>query len=71
MSWRAAKETFVATRRVGVGPGVKMELKRLVMKSAMVADFFAGFVMYLLTTAKCFGSCKGARGVVRACCSAS
>ena len=35
-SWRAAKEMLVATRRVGVGPGVKMDVKRSVMKVVMV-----------------------------------
>lgn len=37
MSWRHANDTFVATNRVGVAPGVKMELKRLVRKSAMLS----------------------------------
>jgi hypothetical protein len=27
-TWSAAKEAFVATSRVGVGPGVKMESQR-------------------------------------------
>ena len=35
-SCRAAKETLVATTRDGVGPGVKIELTRLVRNSAIV-----------------------------------
>ncbi len=35
MTWSAAKEILVAMIRVGVGPGVKMELKRSVRKAAM------------------------------------
>jgi hypothetical protein len=35
-SWRAAKVTFVAIRRVGVGPGVKMLDHSSSMKEAMV-----------------------------------
>lgn len=38
MSCRQAKATLVATRRVGVGPGVKMDWKRSVRKFDMVAD---------------------------------
>ena len=34
-SCSAANETLVATTRVGVGPGVKMDWKRFVRKSAM------------------------------------
>lgn len=34
-SWRAAKATFVAMRRVGVGPGTKMELQRSSKKVAI------------------------------------
>ena len=34
-TWRAAKETFVAKRRDGVGPGVKIEEMRSVRKAAM------------------------------------
>lgn len=37
VSCRHANATFVAIRRVGVGPGVKMDSKRLVMKAAMIA----------------------------------
>lgn len=36
-SCRAAKETFVATRRVGVGPGVKIEEKSSTRKFDMVS----------------------------------
>lgn len=36
-SWRAANDTFVATIRAGVGPGMNIELKRLVRKEAMWA----------------------------------
>lgn len=35
-SWRAAKVTFVAIRRVGVGPEVKMDSQRLGRKSAIL-----------------------------------
>ena len=37
-AWRAANERLVATTRVGVGPGVKIEEKRFVRKSAMEGD---------------------------------
>ena len=36
-SWRAANDMFVATIRAGVGPGVKIELSRLVRKVAIRA----------------------------------
>jgi hypothetical protein len=35
-SWRAPKEALVAMRRVGVGPGVKMDSQRSTRKLAMV-----------------------------------
>ena len=38
MVWSPAKEMFVAVIRVGVGPGVNIELKRSVMKVAMTAE---------------------------------
>jgi hypothetical protein len=37
--WRQANATFVATMRVGVGPGVKMDWKRSVRKADI---FFCG-----------------------------
>lgn len=36
-NWRAANDTFVAMIRAGVGPGVNIELKRLVRKEVMWA----------------------------------
>ena len=42
---RAAKVALVATRRVGVVPGVKMEPQRLVRKSAMFARLVGGLVV--------------------------
>ena len=36
-SWSAPKEALVAMRRVGVGPGVKMDSQRSTRKLAMVA----------------------------------
>ena len=35
MTCKAAKEAFVATIKVGVGPGVNIELNRLVRKVAI------------------------------------
>lgn len=35
MTWSRAKVTFVATRRVGVGPETKTDSHRLVTKSAI------------------------------------
>ena len=37
-SWRAPKAMLVARRSVGVGPGVKTDSQREVMKLAMVED---------------------------------
>lgn len=47
-SCRAANVTFVAMRRVGVGPGVKMDIARSVKKVAMIAsaDVYVCFVWY-------------------------
>lgn len=55
----------MATRRVGVGPGVKMELKRLVMKSAMFADDLVRPVRYLLSAVKYLKALRCLRGVRR------
>lgn len=38
MNWSAAKLALVATRRVGVGPGVKMLFQRSSKKDAMLAE---------------------------------
>ena len=38
MDWSAAKLALVATRRVGVGPGVKMLFQRPSKKDAMLAE---------------------------------
>lgn len=43
-SCRHAKEAFVATRRVEVGPGVKMDWKRSVMKVAMFATSLQSYI---------------------------
>jgi hypothetical protein len=37
VSWRPANATFVATRRLWVGPGVKMDWKRSVRNCDMVS----------------------------------
>lgn len=37
-AWRAAKAAFVATSRVWVGPGVKMDSQRLVKKADIACD---------------------------------
>ena len=45
-SWRQAKEAFVAMRRLEVGPGVKMDWNRSVMKADILAGlcfWFVGF----------------------------
>ena len=39
INWRAAKLALVATRRVGVGPGVKMLFQRSLKKDAMLARY--------------------------------
>lgn len=45
-SCRAANVAFVAIRRVGVGPGVKMDIARSVRKVAMVATTLLGNVVW-------------------------
>ena len=42
MHWRAAKLALVATRRVGVGPGVKMLFQRSSKKDAMLVQDVTG-----------------------------
>ena len=44
-SCRHAKETFVATRRVEVGPGVKIDWKRSVMKADMLATIVVSQIL--------------------------
>lgn len=56
MSWRQANATLVATRSVCVGPGVKMDCMRSVIKAAMVTGVFA-IVEFVC------GICVGCRGV--------
>lgn len=54
---------FVATRRVGVGPGVKMDIARSVKKAAMIiaiADIFSGL---RCVCAQCFATVKCWRGL--------
>lgn len=43
MNCRHANATFVAMRRVGVGPGVKMDSKRLTIKLDMILVVHDGF----------------------------
>ena len=54
---RHAKEIFVATRRVEVGPGVKMDWKRSVMKVAMSATLLRSeILLFLLRTVRFVGN---------------
>lgn len=53
-SWRAAKAALVAIRRVGVGPGVKMEFQSSSRNEAMV-------LMVMSTLVHCGSRCQKQR----------
>lgn len=55
-SWRAAKATFVAMSRVGVGPGTKIEFQRSSKKEAIgrfVAEVVEGGLGFVFALGNC------------------